>query len=46
MKLIELSGSHYDVGYAYASLLGKEMIETYNTFLNSQFGNPLELHAL
>ena len=22
MKLVELSGSHYEVGYAYASLLG------------------------
>ena len=43
MKLVVLEGSHYDVGYAYGSLLGKEIIETYHTFLDSQFGNKMEL---
>lgn len=41
IKLLELSGSHYDVGYAYGDLLGKEIIESYDTFLGSTFHNAI-----
>jgi hypothetical protein len=34
-KLIELIGTHYEVGYDYGSLLGKEIVETYNIFFKS-----------
>jgi hypothetical protein len=34
-KLIELIGTHYEVGYDYASLLGKEIADTYSIFFKS-----------
>lgn len=46
MLLVELVGSHYDVGYAYASMLGKEMVETYDAFLDDTFSNKYEKHIL
>lgn len=46
MKLVHLSGSHYEVGYAYGELLGKEIIQTYNAFLDDSFSNPIVKHIL
>lgn len=46
MKLLHLIGSHYEVGYAYGELLGKEIIETYNAFLDDSFSSPIVKHIL
>jgi len=36
LKLIELVGSHYKVGYDYAVLLSDEIVFTYNTFMKAE----------
>ena len=36
IKLIELVGSHYKVGYDHAVLLGNEIVSTYNAFFKAE----------
>lgn len=40
MKLIYLEGTHYDVGFDYGTLLGQEIIDTYNTLFLAVLPNP------
>jgi hypothetical protein len=44
--LAELVGSHYEVGYAYAALLGQEIVQTYHTFLFAEFSSKWEIRLL
>lgn len=46
MKLIELVGTHYEVGYAYGDLLGPHILETYDIFLKGEISNPIERHIM
>ena len=46
IKLLELVGTHYQAGYAYAALLGPEILETYHTMLGSQFQKKWQLKIL
>lgn len=41
MKLVELEGTHYEVGYDYAALLGPQIVETYKIFMTAGFSNPI-----
>jgi hypothetical protein len=45
-KLFELVGTHEEVGYAYGHLLGKEILETYDVFLDGEFNNKVEKHLM
>lgn len=43
LKLLELVGSHYKVGYDYAVLLSDEIVYTYNTFMKAFLPKRWEL---
>lgn len=43
LKVLELIGSHYKVGYDYGTLLGKEIQFTYQTFMKSVLPKRWEL---
>ena len=45
MRLVELVGSHHQVGYDLAILTGQQMMKTYDIFLKGAFPSPLELKA-
>lgn len=46
LKLLELIGSHYQVGYDYGVLLGKEILFTYKAFMKSVIPKQWELFLL
>jgi hypothetical protein len=46
MKLLYLTGSHFEAGYAYGALMGQEIMDTYETFLKSALKNTLQIRIL
>lgn len=46
VKLLDLHGSHFEAGYAYAKLMAKEISFTYKTFMHSALKNEVEIKAI
>lgn len=46
IKLLDLHGSHFDAGYAYAKLMAKEIHFTYQTFFHAALKTELEIKII